>query len=62
MKHFFGFARKRRVRINFMVRKVYTTKMSGPYQLFYGSGPILFCSVNGVLNTGRNCGFGNMSA
>jgi len=33
-----------------MVRKVYTAKVSGPYQLsFYGSGPIFFCSVNGAL-------------
>ena len=23
-----------------IVRKVYTAKVSGPYQLFYGSGPI----------------------
>ena len=32
-----------------MVRKVYTAKISGPYQLFYGSGPIFLCSVNGAL-------------
>ena len=32
-----------------MVRKVYTAKISGPYQLFYGSGPIFFCSVNRAL-------------
>ena len=31
-----------------MVRKVYTAKISGLYQLFYGSGPIFFCSVNGA--------------
>ena len=31
-----------------MVRKVYTAKISGPYQLFYGSGPIFVCSVNGA--------------
>ena len=30
-----------------MVRKVYAAKISGPYQLFYGSGPIFFCGVNG---------------
>ena len=32
-----------------MVRKVYMEKISGPYQLFYGSGPIFFCSVYGAL-------------
>ena len=31
-----------------MVRKVYTAKISGPYQLFHGSGPIFLCSVNGA--------------
>ena len=32
-----------------MIRKLYTAKISGPYQLFYGLGPICFCSVNGAL-------------
>ena len=32
-----------------MIRKLYTAKISGPYQLFYGLGPIFFCSVNGAL-------------
>ena len=44
--------RKKRVRIHFMhehmVRKVYTAKISCSYQLFYGSGLIFFCSVNGA--------------
>ena len=31
-----------------MVRKVYTEKITCSYQLFYGSGPIFFCSVNGA--------------
>jgi len=32
-----------------MVRKVYTAKIPGPYQVFYGSGPIFFCAVNRAL-------------
>ena len=31
-----------------MVHKVYTAKISCSYQLFYGSGLIFFCSVNGA--------------
>ena len=31
-----------------MVRKVYAAKISDLYQLFYGSGPIFFCRVNGA--------------
>ena len=31
-----------------MVRKVYTVKISGLYQLLYGSGTIFFCRVNGA--------------
>ena len=34
-----------------IVRKGYTEKISGPYQLIYGSGPIFFCSVNGAIVT-----------
>ena len=34
-----------------IVRKGYTEKISGPYQLIYGSGPIFFCSVNGAIIT-----------
>ena len=34
-----------------MIRKVYTAKISGPYQLFYGSGPIFFFSVNAALGS-----------
>ena len=33
-----------------MVWKVYTAKISGAYQLFYGSGPIFSSSVNGALS------------
>ena len=33
-----------------MVWKVYTAKISGAYQLFYGSGPIFSSSVNGTLS------------
>ena len=33
-----------------MVWKVYTAKISGAYQLFYGSGPIFCSSVNGALS------------
>ena len=48
-----------------MVRKVYTAKISGPYQLFHGSEPIIFCSVNGaledtgplILRVNRMCSF-----
>ena len=32
-----------------MVREVYTAKISCPYQLFLGSVPNFFCSVNGAL-------------
>ena len=35
-----------------MVRKVYTAKISGLYQLFCVSWPIFFCSVNGALDFG----------
>ena len=35
-----------------MVRKVYTAKISGPYQLFCVSWPIFLCSVNGALDFG----------
>ena len=38
-----------------MVRNVYTAKISGPYQLFYGSGPIFFCSVNKALVSHTSC-------
>ena len=38
-----------------MVRNVYTAKMSGPYQLFYGFGPIFFCSVNRALVSHTSC-------
>ena len=34
-----------------MVRRVYTAKISGPYQLFYGPVPIVFCGVNMVLQS-----------
>ena len=49
---------KKRVRIHFMkntVRKVYTAKISAPYQLFFGSGPIFFCSVNRALVSHTLC-------
>ena len=38
-----------------MVRKVYAAKISGPYQLFSGSGPIFFCGVNGASETSLFC-------
>ena len=64
---FFGFGaisvygpetRKKRVRIHFM--KIWygmftRQKISGPYQLFYGSGPIFFCSVNRALVSHTSC-------
>ena len=64
---FFGFGaiavygpetRKKRVRIHFM--KIWygmftRQKISGPYQLFYGSGPIFFCSVNRALVSLTSC-------
>ena len=39
-----------------MVRKVYAAKISCSYQLFYGSGPIFFCSVNGAYDWAKNIG------
>ena len=41
-----------------MVQKVYTAKISGPYQLFYGPGPIVFCGVNVVLQSLFFSGYG----
>ena len=42
-----------------VVRKVYAAKISGPYQLFYGSGPIFFfCGVNGAYETEKSWGRG----
>ena len=38
-----------------VVRNVYTAKISGPYQLFYGSGAIFFYSVNRALVSHTSC-------
>ena len=52
-----------------IVRKAYTAKISGPYQLFYGSRSIIFCSVNGgledigplILRVNRMCSFDRLT-
>ena len=52
---------KKASRIHFnenMVRKVYTAKISGPYQLFYGPRPIVFSGVNMVLQSLFFSGYG----